>query len=695
MSRDPARPPMLPRLVAMAGAVVLFAATVPTAAPARPEHVRIDTRHDVAANADGIVVRFHDGTTGAQRRAVATAHGLVRVRGSGSGRTVAYGTGDRVTAAVRSALAGDPSVAFVAPNYRRVLTADPIDEPGFSSLWGLDNHGQTVGPLGSQSTGATDVDVDGLQALGVILGDPSVVVAVIDDGVDFGHPDLIDRAWTNPGESGADGLGGQRETNGIDDDENGFIDDVHGWDFCNDDATVHDPGRDGHGTHVAGTIAASLDGQGVVGVAPGVSIMALKFIDSVTACGSDDMAIAAIEYAGSFGVRIANASWGGDGYSPVLDAAIGASGMLFVAAAGNGDPYTDVGYDLGTRSFHPAGSDLPNVLTVAAATPSGTLATFSNYSKTKVDIAAPGVNILSAYPAVPGICSVCWAWSDGTSMAAPHVSGIAALIGSMDPDLLADPVALRARILATGKPLAATHSRTATGAIADAWRALDQTAPAAAAPDTHRFGVGTKVGRSFARVTVGWPAATDDMTGVATYAVDVRTGSGSWATADPASAARSILRKLTFRTDYRFRIGARDASGNASAPVEGPTVTTRIAQESGRRVTYGGSWRVAAASGASGSKTRYATRSGASVSFTFTGRAVAIVAPKGPTQGKARVYVDGVFAERIDLYRSSTRHRLVVHESHWATVGTHTIRLVVSGTKSRPRVDIDGFAVLR
>ena len=137
MSRDPARPPMLPRLVAMAGAVVLFAATVPTAAAARPEHVRIDTRHDVAANADGIVVRFHDGTTGAQRRAVATAHGLVRVRGSGSGRTVAYGTGDRVTAAVRSALAGDPSVAFVAPNYRRVLTADPIDEPGFSSLWGL------------------------------------------------------------------------------------------------------------------------------------------------------------------------------------------------------------------------------------------------------------------------------------------------------------------------------------------------------------------------------------------------------------------------------------------------------------------------------------------------------------------------------------------------------------------------------
>ena len=156
--------------------------------------------------------------------------------------------------------------------------------------------------------GSPDADIDARQALGITTGDPATVVAVIDDGVDFSHPDLAGRAWTNPGESG-DG----RETNGIDDDGNGYIDDVHGWDFCHDDNTVHDPDQDFHGTHVAGTIAASLNGVGVVGVAPNVSIMALKFIsdDMPKDCGLDSQAIAAIAYAKSFGVHIANASWGG------------------------------------------------------------------------------------------------------------------------------------------------------------------------------------------------------------------------------------------------------------------------------------------------------------------------------------------------------------------------------------------------
>ena len=147
---------------------------------------------------------------------------------------------------------------------------DPTDEPGWDLLWGLHNTGQ---PIRGYS-GTANVDIDGLEASAITHGDPAVVVAVIDDGVDFSHPDLAARAWTNPGESG-----GGKETNGVDDDGNGYIDDVHGWDFCNDDNTVHDFDEDFHGTHVAGTIAASLDGQGVVGVAPNVKIMALKFLD--------------------------------------------------------------------------------------------------------------------------------------------------------------------------------------------------------------------------------------------------------------------------------------------------------------------------------------------------------------------------------------------------------------------------------
>lgn len=163
MSRAPARLHVLPRLAALGGAVLLFAATVPNAAAARPDHLRIEARHEAATEAEGIVVRYRDGTTGVQRRAVARANGLVRVRGTRSGRTVTYDTAGRSPAAVRAALATDPSVALVAPNYRRVLTLDPRDEPGFEYLWGLDNQGQTVGPLGYRSTGVADVDIDGLQ----------------------------------------------------------------------------------------------------------------------------------------------------------------------------------------------------------------------------------------------------------------------------------------------------------------------------------------------------------------------------------------------------------------------------------------------------------------------------------------------------------------------------------------------------
>ena len=142
-----------------------------------------------------------------------------------------------------------------------VRDLEPTDEPGWELLLGPPQHG----PADIDVPGTPNIDIDGLEAYSVTLGDPAVVVAVIDDGVDFGRPDLVDRAWSNPGESG-DG----KETNGVDDDGNGYIDDVHGWDFCNDDNTVHDFDEDYHGTHVAGTIAASLDGQGVVGVAPNV-----------------------------------------------------------------------------------------------------------------------------------------------------------------------------------------------------------------------------------------------------------------------------------------------------------------------------------------------------------------------------------------------------------------------------------------
>ena len=131
---------------------------------------------------------------------------------------------------VLARLQADPDVLSVSVDHRRFLDADPTGEPLWDELWGLENLGQSSGYPGSE--GSPDADIDARQALGVTTGDPATVVAVIDDGVDFSHPDLAERAWTNPGESG-DG----RETNGIDDDSNGYIDDVHGWDFCHDDNT--------------------------------------------------------------------------------------------------------------------------------------------------------------------------------------------------------------------------------------------------------------------------------------------------------------------------------------------------------------------------------------------------------------------------------------------------------------------------
>jgi subtilisin family serine protease len=273
-------------------------------------------------------------------------------------------------------LENNPEVEYAEPNFKVYPTAYR-DEPYFDQLWGLHNTGQ--------NGGIPDVDINGPEASDITRGDPNLVAAVIDNGVDFTHPDLADRAWTNPGEV---------PNNRVDDDTNGYIDDVNGWDFYHNDATVHDLDR--HGTHVAGTIAASVNGEGVVGVAPNVEVMALKFLGPRG--GTISNAIKAIEYAKSEDAKISNNSWGtGGSHSQALKDAIDASGMLFVAAAGNGGA-DDLGDDNDQHPFYPASYNTPYVLSVAAINRMGNLAGFSNYGATSVDISAPGVNVLSSLP---------------------------------------------------------------------------------------------------------------------------------------------------------------------------------------------------------------------------------------------------------------------------------------------------------
>ncbi len=567
-----------------------------------------------------------------------------------------------------------PSLRTTGASSRIEITA----EPGFDIQWGLHNSGQRL--VGTEDkTGIVDIDIDGLEALRVTHGESSIVVAVIDDGVDFTHPDLADRAWTNPDEIAG---------NGMDDDDNGFVDDIHGWDFCNGDASVHDAGQDSHGTHVAGTIGASLDGSGVVGVAPAIRIMAVKFIDDGSTCGSDDMAVAAIDYAASFDVPIINASWGGTDESPVLDLAIAESQALFVAAAGNAGR----NIDSSTYDFYPAESSIANVLSVAAIDQRGSLATFSNYGATTVDISAPGTNIVSTIPAEPS-CSPCWAWSAGTSMAAPHVSGVAALAAGAADDP-PSPTALKALVLGRGTSLPATAGKTVTGRLVNALRVVDTTGPTALPVYHHGINRGTVVGSTLSAI-VYWPAATDDHTAVSSYVVRRRIGTGSWTTIANTVAARSLRVAMPFATSTQFAIAGRDGAGNVGTQAESPAVKALLFQDGTSLARYSGRWSATTSSTASNGNLRTSTQAGAWVEFKRDARAIAIVGRQGPTSGKAKVYVDGAYAETIDLYRSSARARVVVFSRSWSTPGVHTVKLFVSGTGGRPRIDIDAFPVIR
>ena len=291
-------------------------------------------------------------------------------------------------------------VKFV--EFDQVIRADTIsNDPRVDELWGLSgDHGIRAGDAWAISTSATEV-----------------VVAVIDSGVDIDHPDLASVIWQNQNEIPG---------NGIDDDANGYIDDVNGWDFAFNDNSPED--GNGHGTHVAGTIAAIRNNSiGIAGVANNIKIMPLRFLDD-SGNGYTNNAIAALNYAVANGAPISNNSWGGGGYSTSLYNAINAAdqaGHTFVAAAGNS------GQNIDSNPSYPAAYSATNIISVAAINSSGDLASFSNYGYNNVDIAAPGVSILSTIShqycgQVSG--ADCYASLNGTSMASPHVAGVTALI---------------------------------------------------------------------------------------------------------------------------------------------------------------------------------------------------------------------------------------------------------------------------
>lgn len=318
----------------------------------------------------------------------------------------------RSVESVISELNANGMVEYVQPNYIYYPTiAMPTDEY-WNQQWGLNNTGQVLYDTPG-TEGTPDVDIDAPETWEYTLGMPEVTVAVIDTGVDINHTDLTNNIWINPGEIPDDG---------IDNDGNGYVDDVNGWDFLNNDKTLYDiADLDEHGTHVAGVIAAEGNTMGIIGVAPKAKIMPLKFIGLDGGTTAD--AIAAINYAAQNGAKIINASWG----SPLgsdddaLNTAIVNSGLLFVASAGNGGE-DEIGDNNDNTPQSPANLTAGNIMSVAAVDNKGELADFSNYGALTVDIAAPGVNILSTLPGNS------YGFGDGTSMAAPYVSGVAAVL---------------------------------------------------------------------------------------------------------------------------------------------------------------------------------------------------------------------------------------------------------------------------
>lgn len=364
-----------------------------------------------------LLMKFKAGVSAQAQASILASRGLTVVKNLSGTLLVEAQNGADVLQQI-SELASNSSVAYAEPDYQFAIDAVPND-PLFPQLWGMNNTGQ--------SGGTVDADIDAVEAWNVTTGSEDVVIAVIDTGVDYTHPDLAANMWVNPGEVAGDG---------IDNDGNGYVDDIYGIDTAYGDSDPMD--GHAHGTHVAGTIAAVGDnGVGVAGVNWHAKIMALKFLAD-NGSGDTSNAIALVDYMTMmktmYGVNIvaSNNSWGGGGYSQALEDAIQRSidaGIVFVAAAGNS------GIDNDSIPHYPSSYELDGIIAVAGTDPDDELAAVghfgspydSNYGATSVDVAAPGVSILSTVPG-NGYSSF-----GGTSMASPHVAGVIGLMAAAAP----------------------------------------------------------------------------------------------------------------------------------------------------------------------------------------------------------------------------------------------------------------------
>ncbi len=420
-----------------------------------------------------------------------------------------------------------PAVKYAEPNYIYKAIGTP-DDPRYPEMWGLNNTGQ--------DGGTADADVDAPEAWDITTGDSDVVIAVIDTGVDYNHEDLSANMWVNPGEIAG---------NGIDDDGNGVVDDIHGFSALNDNGDPMD--GNGHGTHVAGTIGADgNNGVGVVGVNWDVSIIGCQFLNA-GGSGSLADAVECIDYITDLkvnrgiDVRATNNSWGGGGFSQTLKDSIeagGDAGIMFVAAAGNGASDRD------QNPGYPGSYDSAAIVAVASTDRNDAMSSFSDYGLVSVDLGAPGSAILSSTP------GNAYSVFSGTSMASPHVAGAAALVWSLDPSL--SVAEMKALLMETGDSLPALDGKTASGKRLNLLSALEEADPApgfrlSVTPSAREITAGDSTSYSFDVTGVGgW-----DGTANLSYSVSPAL-SGVSLSADTAGAGDSFTLDVATMADTQW-----------------------------------------------------------------------------------------------------------------------------------------------
>lgn len=469
-----------------------------------------------------------------------------------------------VAAAVEQ-LQRNPKVRWVSPNYVvRAIQAYP-DDPYFTAnqLWGLNNiHANAVWPLNK--------------------GSQNVYIGLIDEGIMYWHEDLCGQIWNNPYDP----------EDGVDNDQNGYVDDSHGWDFYHNDKTIFD-NSDNHGTHTAGTIGAKgNNAKGVIGVAPYVTIISAKFLQG---SGSIANGIKATDYITDLKLRhnlnvgATSNSWGwsGGGFVQGMYDAIDRArqaGILFVAAAGNDAADNDV------AKFYPSSMTNDNVISVASITSSDLLSSFSCYGLTTVDLGAPGSGIWSTLPGASN--SSTYGSYSGTSMATPHVSGAVALYKAIYPAATYQQV--KNAILSNVRTLPALQGKSVTGGVLDVTAFAvsvsetpqDRPCPVPgidAIPPTDPTNLAAS-GVTASSISLSWTASSDNV-GVAGYRVYWKpTTSGTYQMATTATNSYTKT-GLAASTGYNFYVVAYDAAGNLSGSsatltqstlAAAPTIATKL-----------------------------------------------------------------------------------------------------------------------